>query len=53
MSKDEIADRIEQAMASLPDDLKATVKLSALVEELRGTASAQGGGNGNGPPDGP
>lgn len=57
MNKNEIADRIEEAMASLPDDLKAVGKLNELIADLRGEVSAMGtspgGGNGNGPPTGP
>lgn len=56
MTKSEIADKIEEALASLPDDLKAVAKLSELIAKLRaddGEAVARGGGNGNGPPTGP
>lgn len=53
MDKNEIADKIEDAMASLPDDLKAVAKLNEIIAELRGVTAQRGGGNGNGPPSGP
>lgn len=53
MDKNEIADKIEEAMSSLPDDLKAVGKLNELIAELRGASAQKGGGNGNGPPSGP
>lgn len=57
MNKNEIADKIEEALASLPDDLKAVGKSNELTASLRGEVSAMGtspgGGNGNGPPTGP
>ena len=56
MDKNAIADKIEESLASLPDDLKAVGKLNELIAKLRaddGEVVARGGGNGNGPPTGP